>query len=132
MLTPYFSNRRFGRPDDPEAYVAEAVNDRKDWPGIEGTITTVEELNLAWDSYYPNGPDWREVSDEFGLPGYMGEIDGNLARDEHFVRVIIDLVNQGERVFAVAGSSHAVKLDQTLQAAFDKPAGVGNSSFFPE
>lgn len=78
-----------------------------------GDVTAV---NQAWQNHFPNGPDWRDVSDEYGLPGFLGQIDGNLARDEHFVRVIIDLVEKGERVFAVAGSSHAVKLEAALQA----------------
>lgn len=107
-----------GRPDDPEAYVAETIQKRQDWHGIAGEITNIDGLEQIWGKYFPDGPDWRDVSDEFGLPGYLGEIDGNLARDEHFVRVVIDLVNQGERVFAVAGLSHAVKLEQTLQAEF--------------
>jgi hypothetical protein len=116
ILTPYFSNRRFGRPDDPEAVVAEAVRKRSEWPGIEGVFADVTAVNAAWQKQFPDGPDWRDVSDEFGLPGFLADIDGNLARDEHFVRVVIDLVNRGERVFAVAGSSHAVKLDAALRA----------------
>jgi hypothetical protein len=117
VLGPYFSNRRFGRPEDPESLVAEAVRKRGDWPGIEGIFADVDAVEEAWTGYFPDGPDWREVSDQYGLPGFLGRIDGNAARDEHFVRVIIDLVRQGERVFAVAGSSHAVKLDAALRAA---------------
>ncbi|MEM7116423.1 MAG: hypothetical protein AAF614_28570 [Chloroflexota bacterium] len=116
ILSPYFSNRRFGRPADPEGVVAEIVRKRRDWPGIEGVLGDVTAVNQAWQNHFPNGPDWRDVSDEYGLPGFLGQIDGNLARDEHFVRVIIDLVEKGERVFAVAGSSHAVKLEAALQA----------------
>jgi hypothetical protein len=117
VLGPYFSSRRFGHPDDPEAVVAEAVRKRGDWPGIEGVFDDVAEVEAAWRSHFPDGPDWRDVSDQYGLPGFLGQVDGNLARDEHFVRVIIDLVRRGERVFAVAGSSHAVKLDAALRAA---------------
>lgn len=117
VLTPYFSNRRFGLPDDPEGMVREAVRKRSDWPGIEDVFADVAAVEATWQTYFPDGPDWRDVSDEFGLPGFLADIDGNLARDEHFIRVVIDLVGQGERVFAVAGSSHAVKLDEALQAA---------------
>lgn len=119
ILTPYFSNRRFGLPDDPEGMVREAVRKRSDWPGIEDVFADVEAVDAAWQTYFPDGPEWRDVSDEFGLPGFLAEIDGNLARDDHFIRVVIDLVEQGERVFAVAGSSHAVKLDEALQAALN-------------
>ena len=117
VLRPYFSSRRYGLPDDPEAMVAEALRERSEWPGIEHVFADVAAVEAAWQSYFPDGPDWRDVSDQFGLPGFLAEIDGNLARDEHFVRVIIDLVNQRERVFAVAGASHAVKLDAALHAA---------------
>jgi hypothetical protein len=44
-------------------------------------------------------------------------MDANRARDEHFARVVIDLVRKGERVFAVCGSSHAVKLEPALREA---------------
>lgn len=117
VLRPYFSTRRFGRPDDPEGVVAEAVRERRTWPGIEGVLGDVTAVDAAWQTHFPNGPDWRDVSDQAGLPGFLGEIDGNAARDDHFLRVIVDLVGRGERVFAVAGSSHAVKLDAALRAA---------------
>jgi hypothetical protein len=119
VLTPYFSNRRFGLPDDPEGMVREAVRKRSDWPGIEGVFADVAAVDAAWQTYFPDGPEWRDVSDEFGLPGFLADIDGNLARDEHFIRVVLDLVGRGERVFAVAGSSHAVKLDEALQTAIN-------------
>jgi hypothetical protein len=56
-----------------------------------------------------------------GLPGYLHEVwtTSNAARDEHFARVIIDLVRKNERVFAVCGSSHAVKLEPALRAALN-------------
>ena len=121
VLRPYFSTRRFGLPDNPEKLVAEAVRERRDWPGIEAVFADVTAVEAAWQTTFPDGPDWRDVSDQFGLPGYLAEIDGNLVRDEHFIRVVIDLVEQGERVFAVAGSSHAVKLDEALRAALNAP-----------
>ena len=116
VLGPYFSNRRFGRPDNPEGMVAETVRKRGNWPGIEGILESVEDVDAAWRRHFPEGPDWREVSDEYGLPGFLAGIDDNLARDEHFAQVVIDLVRKGERVFAVAGVSHAVKLEPTLHA----------------
>lgn len=118
ILGPYFSNRRHGKPDNPEGMVAEAVKKRGNWPGIEGVFADVAAVDAAWQKYFPDGPDWREVSDQYGLPGFLAELDDNPARDEHFVRVVIDLVQRGERVFAVAGLSHAVKLEPALRGAF--------------
>jgi hypothetical protein len=101
--------------------VAEAVRKRGGWPGLEGVFRGVADVEAAWQRHFPEGPDWRDVSDQFGLPGFLAEIDGNRARDAHFLRVVVDLVRRGERVFAVAGSSHAVKLEPALRAALETP-----------
>jgi len=120
ILRPYFSNFRFGKPDDPDAVATDYINERRDFPGIENVITSVEQIDAIWQRDFSDEADWRDTSDQFGLPGYLDEIAirSNEVRDEHFVRVIIDLVQKGERVFAIAGSSHAVKLEPALQTAF--------------
>ena len=120
ILRPYFSNYRYGKPDDPDAVAAGYIRERRNYPGIENTISSIEEIDAIWKRDFPNEADWRDTSDHFGLPGYLGEIAArsNEARDGHFVRVIIDLVRNEERVFAIAGSSHAVKLEPALLAAF--------------
>jgi len=117
ILRPYFGNFRFGKPDDPDAVAEGYIRERSDYPGIENTITSVEQINAIWQRDFPDEADWRDTSDQFGLPGYLGNIASSSgeARDQHFVRVIIDLVQKGERVFAIAGSSHAVKLEPALQ-----------------
>jgi hypothetical protein len=53
------------------------------------------------------------------LPDFLGAMDANQARDEHFAHVVVDLVRQGERVFAVCSSSHAVKLEPAFRATLD-------------
>ena len=120
ILRPYFGNLRFGKPDDPDAVVEGYIRERSDYPGIENTISSIEQIDVIWGRDFPDEADWRDTSDQFGLPGYLDEIAvrTNEARDEHFVRVIIDLIQRGERVFAIAGSSHAVKLEPALRAAF--------------
>ena len=118
VLGPAFGARRFGSAEDSEMIVAESIKDRSDYPGIENAFESLADVDATWAIYFPNGPDWRDVSDEFGLPGYLAEIDGNIARDEHLVRSIIDLVLKGERVFVVAGSSHPVKIEAALRVQF--------------
>jgi len=120
ILRPYFSNLRYGKPDDPDAVAIDYINERRDYPGIESVITSVEQIDAIWQRDFSDESDWRDTSDQFGLPGYLDEIAirSNEVRDEHFVRVIVDLVQKGERVFAIAGSSHAVKLEPALQATF--------------
>jgi len=118
ILAPYFSNLRHGRLEDPEAFVEEFRAERTRWAGLEDTFATVDEIDAEWRKRFPDGSDWRDVSDQYGLPGFLGEMDANQARDEHFARVVIDLARRGERVFAVCGLSHAVKLEPALRATF--------------
>jgi hypothetical protein len=120
ILRPYFSNYRYGKPDNPDKVAEGYIRERSDYPGIENVITSVEQIDTIWRHDFPNEANWRDTSDQFGLPGYLGEIASRSGevRDEHFVRVIIDLIQKGERVFAIAGSGHAVKLEPALKAAF--------------
>lgn len=113
-LGPYFSNMRHGRPKDPEAFVRDTFADRNRWEGIEGVFASISDLDRAWNREFPDGPDWRDVSDQFGLPGFLAGVDLNLARDRHLVAIVHELVSRGERVFVVCGSSHAVKVRPAL------------------
>lgn len=121
ILRPYFSNLRHGRPDNPDAMVEAFRKKRTLWPGLESTFASVAEIDATWRKDFAGLKDWRDTSDEFGLPGYLEEVwkSSNAARDEHFARVLIDLARKGQRVFAVCGSSHAVKLDPALRAALN-------------
>lgn len=119
-LGPYFSNRRYGRPTSPEAFVADYLGNEERWPGLETVLVSIAEIAEAWKRHFPSGPDWRDVSDETDLPGFLKSISTNAARDEHFIRVLIELIEQGERVFAVAGFSHAVKLEPALEGYFQE------------
>jgi hypothetical protein len=117
VLRSYFSNLRHGRPANPEAFVEEYLRKRMKWPGIENTLKDISVVDSIWKRDFPDR-DWRDESDQDGLPGYLGEIAtrSNAARDEHLTRMIIHLVGQGHRVFAVMGSSHAVKIELALRA----------------
>ncbi len=122
ILRPYVSSLRFGKPDDPDAFVEEYRRERTKIPGLEGTFNSVEDIDLVWQRDFPGLPDWRDTSDQFGWPGYLGEVaDGtNTIRDEHLAKLIIFLVEKGERVFVVAGSAHAVSLDSALRAELEE------------
>jgi hypothetical protein len=116
ILNPYFSNLRYGRPDSPEAYV-EDVLDRAAEFGVQEKFRSASDVDRYWRLYFPNGPDWRDVSDQWGLPGYLGDISDtrNWIRNTHLTCIILDLVNRGQRVFVVAGSSHAVCVEPALR-----------------
>ena len=127
VLRPYFSQFRFGRPDDPGGFVEEYRRKRTAYPGLEGTLPSVAAIDTLWARDFAGLPGWRETSDEYGLPGYLAELSArsNALRDEHLAGIIVDLARRGERVFAIAGSSHAVKLDAALRAALD-PTRLGD------
>lgn len=109
ILNPYFSNLRFGKPESPEGFIEEYLK-RASYVGEQDNFKSPADVDRAWHKHFPDGPDWREVSDAHGLPGYLGELGAitNDLRNKHLVMVIKELLARGERVFAIMGSSHAV------------------------
>lgn len=118
VLRPYVSGLRHGKPADPDAAVEPDRAERTRWPGLEGTLPSIAAIDELWRRDFASLPDWRDTSDEYGWPGYLDEIarTSNEHRDEHFARVVADLAGRGERVFATAGSSHAVQLEPAVRA----------------
>lgn len=115
ILNPYFSNLRYGKPASPEKFVEDAI-DRAAEFGVQEQFKTAGDVDKYWKQYFPTGPDWREVSDQWGLPGYLGSIADtrNWIRNRHLTCIIQDLMSKGERVFVIAGSSHAVCVEPEL------------------
>src|SRR5690349_6310474 len=66
ILRPYVSSLRFGKPDDPDAFVEEYIRERTKIPGLEGTFTSVEDIDTVWQRDFADLPDWRDTSDEYG------------------------------------------------------------------
>jgi uridylate kinase len=73
-------------------------------------------MDAAWKAITSAG-DWRNWSGE--MPGVLGAIDqaSRVARGEHMARVLIELVERGERVFAVVGSGHVIRQEWALRSA---------------
>jgi hypothetical protein len=119
ILRPYFGQMKFGKPSDPDEFVAGTIGRRTKIAGLEGSISSIAEIDSLWDADFSGRKDWRDTDDRNGWPGYLNDIaaSSNAFRDEHFARVVIHLVQNGNRVFAVCGSSHAVKLEKTLISA---------------
>lgn len=84
--------------------------------GIRGALRSIPDVERAWRTEFPDGPSWHDVSDQFGWPGSMAQIDLNRVRDEHVVACVTDLVEAGERVFVICWSSHAVKIEPALRS----------------
>lgn len=108
ILNPYFSNLRFGKPASPENFIQPFL-ERAAYLGQEAGFRNAADVDLAWKKYFPQGPDWREVSDEKELPGYLSAVmaRSNDLRNLHLVRVVKELRSKKERVFLLCGSSHA-------------------------
>ena len=119
---PYFSNMRYGKPDNPEEKLQDYLESRTDYDGIRGLYATWEELDMVWQRDFPDY-DWRNHSSGNGWPkGYLHDIwnASNNARDEYMIQIILDLVGDGKKVLVTMGSSHAPRIEQTLQFAIQK------------
>jgi hypothetical protein len=116
VLRPYFGTVRFGRPDSPEKFVEEYL-DRASIPALKGSIGSVADIDRIWRRDFPDGPDWRDLSDEEPLAGWLSDIAyaSEDLRNVHLIRVIHTLLRKGERVFVICGSSHAVVIEAALR-----------------
>lgn len=108
ILNPYFSNLRFGKPASPENFVEEYLK-RAAYVNLQDSIKNVADVDRYWKKYFPSGPDWREVSDEHTLPGFLAPLMAfsNDLRNQQLVAAVKELTAKGEKVFVVCGSSHA-------------------------
>jgi hypothetical protein len=116
VLTPYFGQLRFGKPSSPDDFVSGFLH-RASIPELAGTLGSVADIDRLWKRDFAGKPGWRDTSDEYGLPGYLGELmsASNDVRNEHLVRLVLHLRGRGERVFAVTGSSHAACVEPALR-----------------
>lgn len=115
ILSPYFSQLRFGKPASPDAFIKEYLS-RAHYVNAADKFKTVADLDREWKRQFPNGPDWRDVSDETTLPGYL---DSYLAavndlRNKQLICAISQLIAKGERVFVICGSSHAACISPAM------------------
>lgn len=125
ITRPMLSSARFGAPADYEAEARALIAERGQWPGLDGVIATVADLDRTWrDAVGPEGPDWRGASDEYGWPGPFAAaaLAAGGARDDHLLRLAVERVNRGERVFVIAGTGHALLLEDALREAIEAAA----------
>ncbi len=110
-------------PDRMNKLALHLLEKRGSRPGLDGALTTLDQFDTAWRTSFGDERDWRTLPNEAIWRRENGTLlqriaeDVNLARDRHAVRVIMDLVRDGERVFAIAGGSHVVIQEPVLQAA---------------
>jgi hypothetical protein len=100
---------------------------RCDVDGLRTALPDLAAMDATWKAITSEG-DWRTWTGD--MPGVLHAIDeaSRAARGEHMARVLIELVERGERVFAVVGSGHVIRQEWALRSALgaapasDQPA----------
>ena len=116
VLSGYMSARRGGPVSD---FKIGRLLSKRAAPLTDG-LPTIEALDAEFARLVPEYDGWRNMPEEAMWPGRtdtwlnLMATRGNEVRDEHFVRVMLDLVEHGERVLAIAGRSHTVVLEPVL------------------
>jgi len=120
-LRPFFGIPIEERKDSPEKKLQKLIDERTDYEQLKNSITKWEEIDSIWRKDFPDS-DWRNFFSDYGFPGYLHDIwnSSNLFRDEHMVKIILELINKDETVFVTMGSSHAPRIENTLLASVNK------------
>jgi hypothetical protein len=102
-----------------ETLAKDLLRKRTDVDGLRMSLVTLSDVDRVWQRDFPNEGDWRTLQ---GEPGYLDDVSqsSRRIRGEHMARILIDLVQQGERVFAVVGSGHVIRQEWNLRAAFQQ------------
>ena len=118
-LRPFFGKNY----KDPDTKIQKFIDSRTDHDGIRNVFQSPQDLDSEWRVYYPN-QDWRTYSNKKGLmpKGIMSEIwnSSNLARDEHMIQIILELLEKNKNVFITMGSSHAPRIEESLKNSINK------------
>lgn len=126
-LRVFLSERGDADPDEVDDLAAHLLKKRGSRPGLEGTLPDLAALDRLWDERFAHLGPWRELPRGSVDPSAGGTRLNEIAtianeiRDRHAVRVILDLMGRGERVFAVAGGSHVVKQEPVIRAGIEGP-----------
>ena len=110
-----------------EALALDLLGKRTDVDGLRSSLSTLADVDRLWQRDFPDQDDWRVQQVE---PGYLAEISDSSRRirGEHMARILIDLLERGERVIAVVGSGHVIRQEWNLRTVFhqerawDQPA----------
>lgn len=129
VLSGYMSARRGGPVSDFK--ISRLLHKRA--APLTDALPTIVAFDAYFASQFPGEPGWREMPEQAMWPGKSDTLlhrmatRSNRARDEHFVRAMVELTRRGERVLAIAGRSHVVILEPNLLELLG-PAGYGGLS----
>ncbi|MFY0603426.1 MAG: hypothetical protein JXQ93_05720 [Flavobacteriaceae bacterium] len=119
-LRPYFSLSHKGVVENPEERIQEFIDSRTDYNHIRGAIKSYKDIDEEWSKHYQN-IDWRTYSNPSGyMPkGLMHNLwnASNIARDEHLIQAVLELLRNNKNVFVTVGVSHAPRIEGTLKEA---------------
>jgi hypothetical protein len=99
-------------------------------PGLGVSPRTIDELGAAYARFFPQAGGPEDVQSEWFDPVKSGTFLNDISRelnnyrDEFTLRLIVQHVSDGQRVFAVVGGSHVIMQEPALRAAFDIDAAV--------
>lgn len=112
----YFSRFRFGKPADPDAELQSLIDKRGGYTELGGVIKTVADFDRLWKLRCRGAKDWRDTSDQFGLPEPLERVAqrSRQLRDCHLLESISNFSKRGERVLAAVGQSHAIRIEPAL------------------
>ncbi|MBX3118956.1 MAG: hypothetical protein KF784_07805 [Fimbriimonadaceae bacterium] len=121
-LRGYLSDRRnAGDKGVSDTIVGFMLSRRASEYGIQSGLKTLKDLDELWKKDFPDGPDWRKMDERMMWPGdektYLNRLANvaNEVRDDHWARVMVDLVRKGKKVFAVGGASHTIIMEPVLR-----------------
>jgi hypothetical protein len=116
---------RSKRDETIETYVDHALKMLTSLPGLEGSPRNLAELEKSCLWLSPKLPEWRKAPQSWFNPldsqaytNQLSRLTGEF-RDLHMVKLLVDEVKQGKKVFAVVGFSHVVMQERMLRAALE-------------
>lgn len=119
---PQFRERKNDQPLDE--FITTFLRNVSYFSGLENAPpNSIAELDKSSLWLSPELTDWRTAdrswSDPVATKAYTNQIArlSSEFRDLHMVKLLIDKIKQGERVFAVVGGSHIVMQEHMLKAA---------------
>lgn len=121
-LRPVPQYRKRKNDETIEAFMERLLGNLSRISGLEGAPNSVAELEKSCLWLSPQLKDWREVPQSWFDPvashAYTNQISrlSSEFRDSHMVKLLIDEVKQGKRVFAIVGGSHVVMQERALKA----------------
>jgi hypothetical protein len=100
-----------------EGLAIDLLHKRTNVDGLKGSLRDLEDVDRIWEQDFPEQEGWRTLS---GEPGYLYQIslESRRVRGRHMTRILIDMVQKGERVFAVVGSGHVIRQEWNLRETF--------------